>query len=72
MSGFDDSIRGDLDRWITTAPDGYSKTWLTCTACGDLFEPEDMEQIDEVREEGTCSWCWKAGERPEGWDGDDS
>jgi len=37
MSGFDDSIRGDLDRWITTAPDCHSKTWLTCTACGDLF-----------------------------------
>jgi hypothetical protein len=72
MSGFDDSIRGDLDRWITTAPDCYTKTLFACAACGYYFEEADMEWVafDESAK-GVCLGCWEKGERPDGWDGDE-
>jgi hypothetical protein len=70
MTGFEDSINGDLDRFLTTAPDCYTPyPTALCTACDCYVERVDMKHLDG--EEGICFWCWKKGERPEGWDGDE-
>ena len=58
----------NFDDWLQTPPDCYTKAWYVCTACDLTFEAEDMERIDEMREEGICCGCWKKGERPEGYD----
>ena len=60
-----------FDAWKTTDPDLERVSWVNCTACGYLFEPEDCEYMKDEEDEGICCGCWKAGERPEGWDGEE-
>jgi len=60
-----------FDLWKTTNPDLERRSWVSCTACGYLFEPEDCEYLKDDEDEGVCCGCWKAGERPEGWDGEE-
>ena len=77
MTGFDDSIKGDLDRFLTTSPETYAPyPTALCTACDCYVERVDMKWLDDVcfgavEEEGICFWCWRKGERPEGWDGEE-
>jgi len=43
------------DAWKTTNPDLERRSWVSCTGCGYLFEPEDMAESDGER--GVCKWC---------------
>jgi len=61
-----------FDQWKCTNPDLERRSWVSCTACGYLFEPEDMAPQINNGDEGICCGCWKAGERPEGWDGEEA
>jgi len=44
-----------FDLWLQTNPDLERRSWVSCAACGYLFEPEDCEWIDGER--GVCKWC---------------
>ena len=59
-----------FDEWKTTHPETYAPyPTALCTACDCYVELVDMEQHNG--EEGLCWWCWRKGERPEGWDGEE-